>query len=165
MSGVIMENVHVVWWCRKCHVIIITKIAIFNVTWKSVYAIYTYIRVKVTSRNIVEPRIFLFSSERIPFVSSDFGRTRRTSLVEIVKVSRDTMNYSCRGDAKLRETFLRRGESLLVYVNVYVCMCTHEACGVLVCRHRGGWRRVKKGQIEEWMRESIGSSSRPEATL
>lgn len=78
--------------------------------------------VKVTSRNIVEPRVFLFSSERIPFVSSDFGRTRRTSLVEIVKVSRDTMNYSCRGDAKLRETFLRRGESLLVYVHVCVCV-------------------------------------------
>lgn len=82
------------------------------------------IRVKVTSRNIVEPRVFLFSSERIPFVSSDFGRTRRTSLVEIVKVSRDTMNYSCRGDAKLRETFLRRGESLFVYVHVYVCVRT-----------------------------------------
>jgi len=127
--------------------------------------IASIIHVKV--RGISLNRVFLFSSERIPFVSSDFGRTRRTSLVEIVKVSRDTMNYSCRGNAKLRETFLRRSESLLVYVRVYVCVCTQEACGVLVCRRRGGWqrRRGKKGQIAEWMRESVGSSSRPEATL
>jgi len=25
-----------VWWCRKCHVITITRVAVFNVTWKSV---------------------------------------------------------------------------------------------------------------------------------
>lgn len=145
-------------------IIMITKM-VFNVTWKSIYATYSYIRVKVTSRNIVEPHIFLFSSERIPFVSSDFGRTRRTSLVEIVKVSRDTMNYSCRGDAKLRETFLRRGESLLVYVHVYVCICTHAACTRVSTSRGSAKAKGKKGQIEEWMRESIGSSSRPEATL
>lgn len=92
------------------------------------------------------PRVFLFLSKRILFVSSDFGRTCRTSFVEIVKVSRDTMNYSYHGDAKLRETFLWRGESLLVYV--YVCVCIREACGVLVCRCRRS-RRGKKGQIAE----------------
>lgn len=115
------------------------------------------IRVKVTSRNIVETRVFLFSSERIPFVSSDFGRTRRTSLVEIVKVSRDTMNYSCRGDAKLRETFLRRGESLLVYVHVYVCVRT-KACGVLVCRHRGSRQGGKKGVRRARSRNECGKA-------
>lgn len=51
-----------------------------------------------------------YSRSSIP---PDFDWTRRASFLEIVKVSRDTMNYSCRGDAKLRETFLRRGESVL----------------------------------------------------
>lgn len=86
--------------------------------------------------------VSLFLSKHIPFVSSDFGRTRRTSLVEIVKVSRDTMNYSYHGDAKLRETFLWRGESLLVYV----CVCIRETCGcacVSMSREVGGVRRAR----------------------
>ena len=76
-------------------------------------------------------------------IPPDFDWTRRTSFVEIVKVSRDTMNYSCRGDAKLRETFLRRGE-LTVCVRVPAtairvlsmyegtCMCV-SVCIVRVC--------------------------------
>lgn len=55
-------------------------------------------------RNLTRVLFFiLFKASSIP---SDFDWTRCTSFVEIVKVSRDTMNYSCRGDAKLRETFL-----------------------------------------------------------
>lgn len=81
-------------------------------------------RVKVTLRNIVEPHVFLFSSERIPFVSSDFGRTRRTSLVEIVKVSRDTMNYSCRGETqncgKLSSDEANRSSYMYTYMSVCV---------------------------------------------
>lgn len=100
-----------------------------------------YLRVIV--RNFIESRVSLFLSKHIPFVSSDFDRARRTSLVEIVKVSRDTMNYSYRGDVKLRETFLWRGESLLVYVCVYA-----KRVVVLVCRCRES-RRGKKGQIAE----------------
>ena len=77
-------------------------------------------------------------------IPPDFDWTRRTSFVEIVKVSRDTMNYSCRGDAKLRETFLRRGEStvcvrarsrhrirvLSTYEGTYtfVCVCIVRVC-------------------------------------
>lgn len=109
---------------------------------------------------------FLISSETItdrPIVDTSRFRldSSRTSFVEIVKVSRDTMNYSCRGDAKLRETFLRRGEpvSLCVrvsryarFVQVKVCMCVHS-CARVVKGYEGpgrGMNAGKHGIIERW---------------
>jgi hypothetical protein len=82
--------------------------------------------IKITLRKFHRALRFYFHQNvytvRVP---SDFGRTRRASLMEIVKVSRDTMNYSYRGDAKLRETFLWRGKSFLVYVYMCVCECMY----------------------------------------
>lgn len=64
------------------------------------------------------------------------------------------MNYSCRGDAKLRETFLRRGEpvSLCVrvsryarFVQVKVCMCVHS-CARVVKGYEGPGRGMNAGK-------------------
>jgi len=121
---VIMENV-----CDRMMISTVSRYSsyknhVFNFMWKSVCITYAYMRVKVTLRNIVEPHVFLFLSERIPFVSSDFGRTRRTSLVEIVKVSRDTMNYSCRGETqncgKLSSGEANRSSYMYTYMSVCV---------------------------------------------
>lgn len=60
-------------------------------------------------------------------IPPDFDWPRRTSFVEIAKVSRDTMNYSCRGDAKLRETFLRLG-------GLPLCVRTRPRAFVHACR-------------------------------
>lgn len=109
---------------------------------------------------------FLISSETItdrPIVDTSRFRldSSRTSFVEIVKVSRDTMNYSCRGDAKLRETFLRRGVPVCACFtlrafrpseSVCVCMCAYS-CARVVKGYEGpgrGMNAGKHGIIERW---------------
>jgi len=96
-------------------------------------------------------------------------------IVEIVKVSRDTMNYSCRGNAKLRETFPWRGESpsLCASTCTYVCAsrCAHEArtrCARASTSTRGSdgdEKGVRRARSRNECGKAVGSSSKPEATL
>lgn len=84
---------------------------------------------------------FLISSETItdrPIVDTSRFRldSSRTSFVEIVKVSRDTMNYSCRGDAKLRETFLRRGVPVCACFTLRAFRPSESVCACVCVRTR-----------------------------
>lgn len=65
VSGVIMGNVRGVSYDDVESITLPNyKNRVFNIMWESVCITYAYMHVKVTLRNIVEPHVFLFSSER-----------------------------------------------------------------------------------------------------
>lgn len=78
------------------------------------------------------------------------------------------MNYSCRGDAKLRETFLRRGEPVplcvrvsryarfvQVKVCVCVCVCARVVEGVRRARSRNECGKARDHRAVEGEDESL----------